>query len=248
MPLGVFEGFDYDPNTIESETFLSEVPLSLIEETITSQFDNPLDNRKNDLVQSFLNKYIFTKENMLVDEEEDVDELYTHFLSFMRNIFRERLGIGLPNIEEMDEEDQMELIHFIYRFFIINIKKNFVNVILNYIDEHANAICKEFELKKDVTAIALKKYVDDDIDLTIISNIGDVIKYILDSEISVTDFLNYASLDKPNLEAEFISEKYDTCDITGNFVEQYCEMLNEDFLVEIECKVRNKILKKYRKQ
>ena len=67
-------------------------------------------------------------------------------------------------------------------------------------------------------------------------------------KISVTDFLNYASLDKPNLEAEFISEKYDTCDITGNFVEQYCEMLNEDFLVEIECKVRNKILKKYRKQ
>ena len=121
-------------------------------------------------------------------------------------------------------------------------------MILNYIDNHANAICKEIELKKDVTSISLKKYVTDDNDLTIVSNIGDVIRYILESEISVTDFLNYASLNKPNLEAEYISEKYDTCDITGNFVERYCEMLNEDFIVEIECKVRNKILKKYRKQ
>ena len=247
MPLGVFEGFDYDPNTIECETFLSEVPLSLIEETITSQFDNPLDNRKNDLVQSFLNKYMFTKQNMLVDEEEEVDQLYTNFLTFMRDTFRDKLGIGMPNLEDLDEEDQMELVHFIYRFFIINIKKNFVNVILNYIDEHKNAICKNIELKKDVTAIALKKYVTDDMDLNIVSNIGDVIRYILDSEISVTEFLDYSSLNKPNLEAEYISDKYDTRDITGNFVENYCGMLNEDFLVEIECKVRNKILKKYRK-
>ena len=102
-------------------------------------------------------------------------------------------------------------------------------------------------MKKDVTAIALKKYVTDDMDLNIVSNIGDVIRYILDSEISVTEFLDYSSLNKPNLEAEYISDKYDTCDITGNFVENYCGMLNEDFLVEIECKVRNKILKKYRK-
>ena len=47
------------------------------------------------------------------------------------------------------------------------------------------------------------------------------------------------------LETEFVSDKYDLIDITGNFVPQYVNMVDSEFKVEIESKVRNKILKKY---
>ena len=36
--------------------------------------------------------------------------------------------------------------------------------------------------------------------------------------------------------------------MTGNFVEKYLEMLNDEFLIEIQSKMRNKILKKYPKR
>ena len=48
-----------------------------------------------------------------------------------------------------------------------------------------------------------------------------------------------------NLEAEYIDEKYDSFDITGNFTEKYCGMVDNDFKVTIECKVRNKLISKY---
>ena len=35
--------FDYTPNDIDTELFLSEIPLSLLKENIKVQFENPLD-------------------------------------------------------------------------------------------------------------------------------------------------------------------------------------------------------------
>ena len=246
--LNEFNDYGYNPNEVDSEIFLSDIPLSLMKETIRNQFEEPLEYRKNDYLQTFFNKYEFTKENMTEDDEEEVEELYSGFISFMEEIFKEFLGIGIPNLDDMSEEEQEEIIRFIYRYFIIDIRKNFVNVIYNYIKERKEKIAERMDKKKDVTYLSLKKYVDDEDEIVILSNLGEVINDILSEEFTIDEFFKYSRTDKNELEIDFVSDRYDTCAITGNFVSHYINMVDEELKMEIECKVRNKILKKYKKK
>ena len=135
--------YEYEPTEIEDELFLSEVPLKILEQSIESQFDDPLEYRKRDYIQSFITKYEFSVNNLYEEEKENLEELHAEFISFITRIFENRLSIGFPDIEDMDEDTQHELIHMTYCFFIKNIKKNFVNLILNYIDENKDRITEE---------------------------------------------------------------------------------------------------------
>lgn len=243
--------YEYEPTEIEDELFLSEVPLKILEQSIESQFDDPLEYRKRDYIQSFITKYEFSVNNLYEEEKENLEELHAEFISFITRIFENRLSIGFPDIEDMDEDTQHELIHMTYCFFIKNIKKNFVNLILNYIDENKDRITEEdiCPRKRDVTTLNFKTYIDDDDDVAILSNLDNVIRYILnDDHLSVDDFIELCRTDGNCLETEFISENFNNFNITGNFIPSYVNMIDEDFYIEIESKVRNKILKKYPKQ
>ena len=70
----------YDNTDDEEELFLSEVPISLLQHSIETQFDDPLENRKRDYIQSFINKYEFSKENMLDDDLEMLELSRDEFL------------------------------------------------------------------------------------------------------------------------------------------------------------------------
>lgn len=247
MNLERFRGLEYEPQDVETEVLLSDLPLDIIIGSITTQFNDPMEYRKNDFVQSFITKYQLTKENVVEDEEEEeLQEVYDKFVAFMENIFHEKLGIGIPELDDMSEDDQLELIHYIYRFFVINIKRNFTLYILNYIDEHKEELSENLPKKKDVSTASLKQAVTDPDDLTIVVSIAEAIEIILsDDSVSVDDFLTLSRGDDANLENEYISEAYDDFKINGNFVANYFKMATESFRIEVECKVRHKILKKY---
>lgn len=245
MDMGIFEGFDYNPNDIDDEIFLSEVPLSLMKENIRSQFEDPAQDHKTDFVQTFLNKYIYSKQNDLEEEDQDIEDMHDEFISYMEDIFKEFLGVGLPTLDDISNEEQEELIHYIYRFFLINIKKNFSRFLLNYIKEFGDSLYDELPKKKDVAYLAYKKIIDDEKDLVIISNISSTVDLILEKEFTIDDFFEFSKSSSDNLELEFLMEKYDTGEMNGNFVDHYVGMVNEDLKSEITCKVKNKLLKKY---
>lgn len=243
--------FGFVPNELSSEIFISAMPVKLIEENIITQFDDPLEHRKNDFIVTFINIYRYSLENVDAYEDEDKDnviELRDDFYSFMLQIFRQYLGIGFVDFEEMSMEDQDDMIHYVYRFFIMNGRKNFICYILNYLDNHRDDFVISDDKQKDITSLSLKKEVTDPVDLYIISNLSDIINQILHEDISVDDFFKWCDGNESTLETRFMSNQYDNMKITGNFVEKYVEMIDIDFLFEIETKVRNKILKKYKKK
>ena len=247
MDLTQFKGFEADNEDIENETLLSELPLSIITGSIQKQFEDPTDYAKNDFVQSFITRYNLTKEYVEDDrEKEELQSLYNQFITFMEGIFKERLNLGLPELDDSGEEEQLELIHYLYRFFIMNIKKNFTTLILTYIKENKNSLVEQLPKRKDVTTTSLKDVVTDSGDLSIITNIITVIDIILHQELSVEEFLSLSRGNGTNLENEFVNTAYDNFIVNGNFVLPYCALLSDTFRVEVECKVRNKILKKYR--
>lgn len=244
------ENFNYQPNDIDSDIFLSELPLSLVKENIISQFEDPLEYRKKDHITTFINMYLFSKENMdpFEDDKDVLMQLRYNFYSFMQDLFKSFLGIGFVNFDDMSEEDQDTLIHYTYRFFLINIKKNFVCLILNYIEKNREEYIFDEDRRKDVTTLSFKREITDPKDIYILSNLSDIIDSILGMDITVDDFFENCDDDDPYLETMFVSSKYDQFIITGNFVENYINMIDSDFKSEIESKIRNKILKKYKKK
>lgn len=245
--------FAYESTDIEDELFLAEVPLNLLQKSIESQFEYPVEYRKRDYIQSYITKYDFSKNNLEGDELEELYEMRDRFFAFIINIFDVYLGVGFPELEDMNDEDAHDLILQTYRFFIKNIKKNFVNLIVNYINQNMEDLINDNDLcpkKKDVTTLSFKSEIENENDVIILSNLGDIINYILEQDFSVDDFFNLIKSEGNCLETEYVEEKFDENLITGNFVEKYINMItnSDDFKVEIESKIRNKILKKYPKR
>jgi hypothetical protein len=235
------------PTDLEDEIFLTEVPIELLTQAIETQFEDPLENRHIDYLQSFINKYTFSKENEHEDNQVLVDQLYSQFIEFMLKIFDEKLDVGFPDIDNEDEFDALEKLQLTYRFFIKNIKKNFVSFICNYIDDNRDEVVSNLELKKDVTSLNFKEEIDNEDDVLILSNLGIVVKDILNkayNEFDVDNFFEYCRAGEVCLEIEFTKSKYETFEITGNFVPKYIQMILE-YRGELESKIRNHILKKY---
>lgn len=244
----------YEPNEIESDMLLSEMPLSLMKENIIAQFEDPLEYRKKDHITTFLNMYEYSKENADLSEDEEMDnviELRDDFYSFMQKLFKDYLNIGFVDFDDESEEDQDNLIHFTYRYFIMNIKKNFVSYILNWIDDHKEVLMDtDDDKKKDVTSMSFKKEITDPTDIYILSNLSDIIDMTLNElveDVLIDEFFEKCG-DEDCLETRIVSNAFENMKITGNFVEKYVDMLDSDFKSEIESKVRNKILKRYKKK
>jgi hypothetical protein len=118
---------------------------------------------------------------------------------------------------------------------------------MNYLEDNKTAIFNEdiYNEQKDVTALTVKKEISDPEMAYILSNLESIIDDILSEEIDVDDFL--AKCDGDNcLETEFVTEAFKDFKITGNFVKNYIEMIDDDFMNKIHLSVRGKLLKKYR--
>lgn len=234
---------EYISTSLDSDIFLSEIPLLLLKESIQAQFTDPLESQI-DYVTTFIDKYQHSKD---MCDEEQLPYLYAlrdDFMGFMLVMFKHNLGVGIPDFDDISESDQNDIVMIIYQFFIRNIKKNFSHLILNYIDKYRKSLSEISGKKKDVTTLSFKKEITNVEDLNIIANLSDIIDFILSVEMDVSEFL---TLTKQCLETKLIDEAYDEFKVTGNFVDKYKSMIDRDFKRDIEVKVRNKILKKYKK-
>lgn len=242
--------YEYEPNSIDSDQFLSEVSINLTKENIKAQFRDPLEYRKKDHITPFITKYKFSQDNADAYEDEDMDnviELRDDFYAFIQRMLRDYLSIGFVDFDDMSNDEQDKLIHLTYRFFLINIKRNFVSLIMNYINKNRDSYeDADDDKRRDVTSLSFKREITDPIDIHIISNLHSIIIDILDEDITVDDFFDNCDNDGC-LETLFVKEKFENFEITGNFVPHYIRMLDDDFISDIETKIRNKILKKYRK-
>lgn len=238
----------YQPVDLEDELFLSEIPIHILMSAIKTQFDEPLEYKKKDYVQSFITKYTFTKEELLEDDLIDLENNRDEFLRFMLTMFEEYLNVGFVDFDQLSEDDQHEMLHITYRFFMKNIKRNFVNVIFNYIKENKATLSGRYEKKKDVTAMNFKDEIGDEYDTLILSNLADVIEDVLQIVKESNDifkFLRLCDSGEPCLELQMVDDWFHEFTLTGNFIEKYVDMIDDDFLIEIQSKLRNRILKKY---
>lgn len=239
----------YNPQQGEIPDFLNQVSLALIEENILYQFKEA-GWIKVDYVAEFYSSHTYSVEMAETDEElDDVENLWDQFLEFMVEMFRRNLQLGFPNLLDAPTEDQLDLLHFTYRFFILEIKENFVNYVWSYMNDHKDELLENFEIRKDVTSNAYKKELDDDA-IVILSNLSNIVFCILEKflseEITVDDFMIRCEGEDSRVETVIVSDGFDSFDLTGNFTQKYASMIDDILKTEIEAEIRTKIFKKYR--
>lgn len=232
----------------ETEEFLSEISLSVLKENLLQQFRDP-GWVSVDYFNIFIKSFEYSMRE--VEDEEDVaelDRLKLNFFEFMTDLFRARLGIGFPNfLDTLDDGDAVDLMHFTYRFFTLNIKENFLYYIWNYIDKYKDDLSERFETKKDITYLAYRKKLRD-LDIMLISNLADIITYILTQDITIDEFFTLCDGDESGVELMTVIDGYNEMTITGNFIPKYAKMIGPALRLEIEQIIRSNILRKYRTQ
>ena len=237
----------YDPDELQDdEEFLSAIPLDLIKQAIMNQFNDPIDNFKRDYVGSFIAKYNYSRahEDEADTEELNLSALYNEFICFMTKLFEDNLSVGFPTLEDESEDIQMEMIQMAYRYFITRIKKNFVGVIMKYINDNIDFIMESLPKKRDVTTMNFEDIVDE-ADLRVLSNMDSVIELALEREYDVDEFLAASAYNNDSAETDFMIEQFNLNTLTGNFVRYYIGIVDDDLKAELASKIRNKILKKY---
>lgn len=127
-----------------------------------------------------------------------------------------------------DNRDQLSnTAFFVYRFFILDIFSNTVDVLKTYIEEHADELSElfdEYKNKKDAATISSGSYVPAKY-VTVVANIPEIIKYIL-SQLDVDTYL--ANCDEEDVVVEGITDLYASGNLGGNFIDKLIEFYNDD--------------------
>ena len=240
--------YEFEPTPTDAEIFLSDEPINLLKQHIRAQFSDPM-NYKFDYVGSYIESFRMSVLQIETDDDEnDLERMNDDFIRFLLNIFDKYLGLGLPDFEEKSYEDQLDILHMTYRYFIVNIKHNFSSFCLNYILRNKRELSDTLPKKKDVSSLNLKRDGIDADDIVIVSNLYTIILNIIEQDHDVDEFILNSDVNDPRLETDMMNEYYENFTVTGNFYPEYRKMLNTPFIKEIESKLRNKILKPYKKK
>ena len=232
----------------DTEEFLSEVSLSVLKENLLQQFRD-LGWVSVDYFDAFVRSFEYSMRE--VEDEDDVAELNrlkTDFFEFMTDLLRATVGIGFPSfLDTSDDDDAVDLMHFTYRFFALNIRENFLYFIWNFLNKYNEEISEQFEAKKDISYLAYRKKLNDT-DIMLISNLADIITYILTRDITIDEYFELCSGDESGVELMTVMNGYDEMTITGNFMPKYAKLIGPTLMLDIEQVVRSNILRKYRTQ
>lgn len=211
-------------DTIRSSVFIGEMPFESIMESIEAQFNDYVGtDDTTDYVFMFYNNLdssytIGTSDELFAAEHiELLDNIHDEFVTQMNELFNKRIGISIVDIdnENLSNREELEsIISILYKFFILNARKNLTSVITSLVRS---------EMTK--TTIISENY-QKELDRLVNQYSG------LITSIGASEFLELAK-------AGEISKLYAEGKVSGNFLRKFSAKLyqNEDVAVNIKYSV-----------
>lgn len=207
-------------NGFDIERILGDLPLDIIKENIKSQIDDPLTFMTNHCDQVYETLDEAMDEIGHIDEYRyEINEIRDDFNSFLVTELDTRfsLGIDLDNLQTYEME---EIGKYSYEFFVVDLKRNITNFLMNYICLNKSYLASLFTdeyKRKDVTTTNMKKLTKNKDDVVILANIISVIYNILDLELDPEDFMELA-VEPGDYAGEAVKEYVRSFKIANNFV------------------------------
>ena len=250
-----FNKDEYELTTsTEMESLLAELPFDLIKESILDQINDPVNSSTN-YIDIILDKCELYREEFK-ENEELISELNEKLLDFLVSIMSNindkfQLGLDIETISSYS--NAVEIGTSIYKYFILRYPKNIIRFFTKYIFKNKKSLCNYYSdynnQKKDVSTLAFKKQIKNPEDLCIITNLPDIIKYIISLDIDPDDFLEL-SAGKDNYDASIVHDLIESGTLIGDFVPLYIKLCvdSHDYILdELHTDIRLKIMKKIEK-
>lgn len=201
--MSIYEGGNFETEVVFIPA-IKDLHRTLLEEDIKQQLEDPFDANVN-CIEAF-NQQV---KEVLTDSDIDTDDIKTikdERLSFYTGIIeliseKYRLDCDTETIASKNLEEVSDICEAMYSFFVLKLKKNIKNMMLNYALSNKKEICKNLDYlkkKKDVTTMSLRKKIEDPDISTIASNIQEVLNYIKSLDIDMTEMIQYIDLDLYN--------------------------------------------------
>ena len=239
---------EYDPSAIEDEMFLSEVPQGLMLDAIETQFNHPFERGEQvDYLQSYIRNYTCSHDNFETDDDEiELDRLCNRFISTIKDFFREYFGIGFPDLDDENLDDQLETLHLVYRYFITNAKRNINTLIFTRISESINILAEEYGRRDDILTNSLPDNIPTNVQ-SIIGNLDIIVDSFLTEEAyeGIDQFVESSRTTGNDLEATTVLNLIEEDRLTGNFIGDYLYKIDSPARTNIISKIRKRLLKTY---
>lgn len=238
-------------NGFDIERILGDLPIDIIKENIKSQIDDPLVFSTNHCDQVYETLDEAMEEIGHIDEYRyELQEMRDEFNTFLVIELDERFGLGVDRDNLQGFEIEM-IGKNAYEFFVVNLKENITNFLLNYItmnkSELAGFFTDEYK-RKDVTTSNMKKLTKNKDDVIVLSNIISIIYHILDLELDPEDFMELA-VEPGEYCGEVVKEYVRDFKIANNFVYKLFNEIKyshndiiDEFASEICLELQNNII------
>jgi len=242
------DNFDIS-STEEINSLLAELPFELIKESILEQINDPISTKTN-YVDIIIDKCEMFKSQYEGDDDlrQQIDESLRDFFVFIIKNIDDKFNLGIDINEIASYNNFVTVGTAIYKYFILRYSKNVTRFIIKYIFKHKKRLSEYYQdkTKRDVSTLAYKKQIKNIDDLTIITNLPTIIKYIISLDITSEEFVSLSASDD-NFNASVVMNLITSNLLIGDFFESYiklCVNSHEYIIDELQTDIRIKLLNK----
>ena len=208
---------------------LKDLSQELLDEFISIQIKEPFEMRTN-FVENFTDEVDLLAINNGDDEDyvkqirDEANEFYLTIIHKIEDQFR--LDIDPDVIDALDRHGIQNVCEALYEFFTVNYTKNVAKYLARVTLGNVDVILDELannEKAKDVSTMALKQKVDDDVFATLLANINLVVSIAKDINIEPIDMMQYFNQD--NFDVSVIRYCIEEHVINGNFRKPFLDLI-----------------------
>lgn len=208
---------------------LKDLSQELLDEFISIQIKEPFEMRTN-FVENFTDEVDLLAINNGDDEDyvkQIRDEANEFYLTIIHKIEEQfRLDIDPDVIDALDRHGIQNVCEALYEFFTVNYTKNVAKYLARVTLGNVDVILDELannEKAKDVSTMALKQKVDDEVFATLLANINLVVSIAKDINIEPIDMMQYFNQD--NFDVSVIRYCIEEHVINGNFRKPFLDLI-----------------------
>lgn len=208
---------------------LKDLSQELLDEFISTQIKEPFEMRTN-FVENFSDEADLLAINNGDDEDyvkqirDEANEFYITIIHKIEDQFR--LDIDPDVIDALDHHGIQNVCEALYEFFTVNYTKNIAKYLARVSLGNIDVILDELtnnEKAKDVSTLALKQKVDDEVFATLLANINLVLSIAKDIDIEPIDMMQYFNQD--NFDISVIRYCIEEHVINGNFRKPFLDLV-----------------------
>lgn len=208
---------------------LKDLSQELLDEFISIQIKEPFEMRTN-FVENFTDEVDLLAINNGDDEDyvkqirDEANEFYLTIIHKIEDQFR--LDIDPDVIDALDRHGIQNVCEALYEFFTVNYTKNVAKYLARVTLGNVDVILDELannEKAKDVSTMALKQKIDDEVFATLLANINLVVSIAKDINIEPIDMMQYFNQD--NFDVSVIRYCIEEHVINGNFRKPFLDLI-----------------------